>query len=169
MVYQMQTFDFFFGLLLGENLFRHSDNLSRTLQKKDISAAEAQVIARKTVVTLQGIRNDDSFNNFWERVNLLALKNDINDPILPRRRKHPGRFEDGEGPHAFDQTPKDMYRKIYFEALDLLIQCIGTRFNQPGYQAYCCLQKLLIKAGNQEDFSSELRGVIQIYGDDFNQ
>jgi len=31
---QMQTFDFFFGLVLGETLFRHSDNLSRTLQKK---------------------------------------------------------------------------------------------------------------------------------------
>ena len=28
---QMHTFEFFFGLLLGEMLFRHSDNLSRTL------------------------------------------------------------------------------------------------------------------------------------------
>ncbi len=35
--YQMQTFDSFFGLVLGENLFRHLDHLSRTLQKKDIS------------------------------------------------------------------------------------------------------------------------------------
>ena len=114
---QMQTFDFFFGLVLGEILFRHSDNLSRALQKKDFSAAEAQVIAGKTVVTLQSIRNDESFNNFWQKVNSLASKDDINDPILPRKRKRPGRFEEGQGPYAFDQTPKDMYRKIYFEAL----------------------------------------------------
>ena len=78
-------------------------------------------------------------------------------------------FEEGQGPYAFDQTPKDMYRKIYFEALDFLIQCIGTRFNQLGYQAYCCLQNLLIEAVNRKDFSSELREVIKIYGDDFDQ
>ena len=83
---QMQTFDFFFGLVLGETLFRPSDNLSRALQKKDFSAAEAQVIAGKTVVTLQSIRNDESFNNFWEKVNSLASKNDNDDPILPRKR-----------------------------------------------------------------------------------
>lgn len=69
---QMQTFDFFFGLVLGETLFCHSNNLSRALQKKDFSAAEGQVIAGKTVVTLQSIRNDESFNNFREKVNSVA-------------------------------------------------------------------------------------------------
>ena len=29
----MRTFDFFFGLVLGECLLHHTDNLSRTLQK----------------------------------------------------------------------------------------------------------------------------------------
>ncbi len=50
------------------------------MQKKDISAAEAQVIARKTMVTLQGISNDYSFSIFLETVNLLDL-NYINDLI----------------------------------------------------------------------------------------
>ena len=51
---QMQTYDFFFGLVLGETLFRHSE----LCKMKDFSAAEGQVIAGKTVVTLQSIRND---------------------------------------------------------------------------------------------------------------
>jgi len=80
---QMQSFDFFFGLILGETLFTHSDNLSRTLQNKDYAAAEAQVVAEKTVVTLKGIRNEDSFNSFWDKVNILASKHDISDPVLP--------------------------------------------------------------------------------------
>ena len=33
---QMQLFDFFFGLVLGESLLRNTDNLSRTLQKQNI-------------------------------------------------------------------------------------------------------------------------------------
>ena len=42
---QMQQFDFFFGVTLGELILRHTDNLSHTLQKADISAAEGQAIA----------------------------------------------------------------------------------------------------------------------------
>ena len=61
--------------------------MSRALQKKDFSAAEAQVIAGKTVVTLQSIRNDESFKNFWVKVNSLASKNDINDPIFATKKK----------------------------------------------------------------------------------
>ncbi len=62
-----------------------------------------------------------------------------------------------------------MYCRIYLEALDLLIQCIKTHFNQPGYQAYCCLQNLLMKAVSKKDYSSELSEVLHIYGDDFNE
>ena len=31
---QMATFDFYFGVCIGEMILRHSGNLSRTLQKK---------------------------------------------------------------------------------------------------------------------------------------
>ena len=39
---QMNTFDFFFGLHLGERLFSHTDNLSKTLQKTRMSAVSGQ-------------------------------------------------------------------------------------------------------------------------------
>ena len=45
----MKTFDYFFGLLLGEQLFSHTDNLSATLQSRKISAVESQKIAGQTV------------------------------------------------------------------------------------------------------------------------
>ena len=34
---QMEKFDFFFGVLLGQLILKHSDNLSRTLQKRYFS------------------------------------------------------------------------------------------------------------------------------------
>ena len=64
---QMQQFDFFFGVTLGELILRHTDNLSRTLQKADISAAEGQTIAGLTVKTLQSLRADSNFQFFWEK------------------------------------------------------------------------------------------------------
>ena len=39
---QMQQFDFFWGVTVGELILQHTDNLSRALQKADVSAAEGQ-------------------------------------------------------------------------------------------------------------------------------
>ena len=68
----MRTFDFLFGIMLGELLLRHSDNLSKTLQSPHMSAAEGQKIAAMTVKTL---RTDESFQAFWELVEKTARMN----------------------------------------------------------------------------------------------
>jgi len=41
----MINFDFYFGVYLGEMVLRHTDNLSKTLQKKELSAAEGQQVS----------------------------------------------------------------------------------------------------------------------------
>ena len=56
---QMKTFNFLFGSVLGEMVLRHTDNLSRTLQDKALSAAEGQQVADMVVRTLQTLRNVD--------------------------------------------------------------------------------------------------------------
>ena len=50
---QMTTFKFYFGASLVHLLLRHTDNLSRTLQHKDVSAADGQRVAKSVVATLQ--------------------------------------------------------------------------------------------------------------------
>ena len=49
----MKSFDFFFGVLLGELLLLHSDNLSKSLQSSTMSAAEGQKVAAMTIKALQ--------------------------------------------------------------------------------------------------------------------
>ena len=165
---QMKLFDFFFGLVLGECLIRHTDNLSRTLQKKNTSASEGQLTAEKTRKTLMGIRNDDNFDQFWEKVNKMICDVEVSDSILPRRRRIPRRYEDGNAPPTYDATPKDMYRRVYFEAIDLLVQAIQDRFDQAGYQVYCCMEALLLKAIRKESYSDELKRILDVYVDDLN-
>ncbi len=55
---QLDKFDFFFGVMLGEKLLRLADNLSRTLQHKDLSAAEG---AHLTCDALTEFRSDAQF------------------------------------------------------------------------------------------------------------
>ena len=55
---KMQTFSFFYGLQLVIIVLSHSDNLSFSLQGAEISAVDAQKIAKLSVTFLQGIRSD---------------------------------------------------------------------------------------------------------------
>ena len=64
----MNTFDFFFGLNLGQWLFSHTDNLSRTLQQTKMSALSGKRVACLTKDVLQKIRNDTSFRSFYDVV-----------------------------------------------------------------------------------------------------
>lgn len=80
---QMQSFDFLFGVSLGYEILRHTDNLSRTLQKKDLSAAEGQHITELSLTTLSEMRNEDSFDTFWESLNNKLDDLDVSEPRLP--------------------------------------------------------------------------------------
>ena len=63
---QLEKFEFLFGVMLGEKVLQQADNLSRTLQKKELSASEGYAAACLTCDTLLGMRNDDTFQKFWE-------------------------------------------------------------------------------------------------------
>ena len=63
---QMSQYNLLFGLILCERILKITDNLSRTLQKQSLSAAEAQYVATLTVKTLKDMRTDEALNmNGW--------------------------------------------------------------------------------------------------------
>ena len=129
----MHTFDFLFGVFLVELILRHSDNLSKTLQQKTLSAAEGQQIARLTVEVLQSLRDSERVSAFYSRVVQEQICFGVSDPSLPRKRRAPQCFEDGSSASYFHPTAEDHYRQIYFEAVDHVIQTICNRLDQPGY------------------------------------
>ena len=165
---QMKTFSYLFGIVLGDLILRHSDNLSRTLQKADISAAQGQEVTYMTVQALKSIRSETNYKLFWKKVTHLAEKLEVSEPVLPRRRKVPKRLDDGTAAHEYPSTAEDHFRQIYYEALDLIISCITERFDQPGYQIYHKVEDLILKAAKQQDYQHELDFIIGHYGDDFD-
>ena len=57
----MKTFVFFFGLCLGQRLYSLTDNLSKALQNKNLSAVSGHRLALLTRETLISMRNEESF------------------------------------------------------------------------------------------------------------
>ena len=54
----------------------------------------------------------------------------------------PGRFEVGTGTPLFPVTPEQVHRRIYFDALDLIVSSIEERFDQPSFEAYFIIESL---------------------------
>ena len=166
----MKSFDFYFGVSLGELLLKHSDNLSKTLQSSGMSAAEGQKIADITVRSLNSIRTDDNFSLFWKLIKQKSSNLNINEPVLPRRKKRPRRYEDGASEGKFPESLEDLYRCTYFEALDLLVCGIKQRFDQPGYKVYSNLEGVLVKAAKIDNYDHELQYyVVDFYKGDSNR
>ncbi|KAJ8040279.1 Zinc finger MYM-type protein 1 [Holothuria leucospilota] len=165
---QMQSFDYFFAVNLGEMIFRHTDNLSKTLQKSSMAAVDGQKNAELVRSVLQGMRTDQSFNAFFSVVKIKATEQDVNEPSLRRNRRAPRRLEIGTANPEFATSVEDKYRQIYFEAIDLCVATIKNRFDQPGFKAYMQMESLLIKCLGNEEYSEELPFLKGNYTEDIN-
>ena len=162
----MLSFEYLFGLVFGERILKHSDNLSKTLQNPLLTATEGQQVAELTCQTLERIRTTESFDLFWQNLMLLQTEKGVNAPTLPRKRKCPSQYEVGTSAGYYPGTAKEYYRQHYFECLDTIVNCIRDRFNQPGYRVLKNLENLLLKAVRNEDYTSELDFVLDFYKDD---
>ena len=133
-----KTFPYCFGIHLAAKILNNGDNLSKTLQATQLSAVDAQRIARNTISTLESIRSGQNFNLFYEKVKKFAHDHDVDEPSLPRKRKTrmtiENYFSTTESDHP--ETPEKEYRRKYFEAIDLLVSCIKNQFHQDGFKMY---------------------------------
>lgn len=93
---------------------------------------------------------------------------DVKEPQVPRKRKVPRRVEDGTAEAEFFTDCKQYYHQQFYEALDLIVNSIKDRFDQPGYKAYKNLEDLLLKAVKSEGYEDCFSFVTSLYGDDLN-
>ena len=90
----------------------------------------------------------------------------ITEPQVPRNKRAPGRFEVGTGTPLFPVTPVQVYRRIYFEALDLIVSSIEERFDEPSFKAYSNMETLLIGVLSSQDVSLLMDYMKENYADD---
>ena len=85
-----------------------------------MAAANGQRLENVTKETLTKIRTDQSFDHSHGHV---APKSEglLGERTLPRKRRTPARLEVGAGAPSYPQTAKDHFRRVYYEAIDLII------------------------------------------------
>ena len=106
------------------------------------------------------MREEASFHMFFEKVRASAEKLEVDDPKLPRKRKVPSRYEDGEAPAEFESTVEEHYRQIFYQTIDMVTNCIRERFQQKDYvETFQTMENLLLKALSEEDFGLDLQQI----------
>ena len=164
----MKTFDFLFGLILAERILKHTNNLSKTMQTSSMSAVEACSISQTCITVFNKIRTDLSFDKFWAFVEITRQSLHVSEPTLPRQRKRPRHYEDGDAEAYHPAEPKVYYRQIYYQAIDSVISTINDHFNKADYGMYAKLEQILLLAATIINYSAQLKEVVEFYKDDFN-
>ena len=143
---QPQLFNTLFGLKLSAMIFVPTEQLSCTLQGKDTTVQEAHNAALITEAFLRRQRTDDAFDLFYKTV--LSSSQDLTDgPVISRQCKLPCRLDDG-APSVQPATPADLYRRKYFEVLDVVCEEIKRRFDQKDLKVVADMESLLLDSAN---------------------
>ena len=98
-------------------MLRHTDNLSKTLQNTQMSAAEGQRLAAMTVATVKSTRNEEAFRLFWEKTLTESASLDIGQPTVPRKRKLPISQCTVSEVKQSETLAIHHYRSIYYETI----------------------------------------------------
>ena len=69
----------------------------------------------------------------------MATALDISEPAMPRKRKIPKRFETGTAEDESLAMVDQHHWKIYFEAFDLIFNCIKNHFDRKGFKVLSSL------------------------------
>ena len=172
----MEKFEFFFGIQFGYKLYALTDSLSKALQSQKMPAISGKKTADLTRKTVEGIRNDESFELFFQSV-VGKSKNHkfIEEPTLQRKRRQPNysilQYLDGSeanGKSYNSVSTQDYFRQIYFEALDYMVVALNERFNQPCFDAFATMEMLLLKAIAGDDVCDEINWMKLNYSNDVN-
>ena len=98
---------------------------------------------------------------------MLCKKINIDEPILSRQRRDPGRLDDGAPPHQFTSTA-DFYWPLYFEVFYTALQALDKRFKSDTLNCIARAESLLTNGIPHADNGSVLNEIISFYGNEIH-
>lgn len=162
------SFEFTICLCMSISVFEVSDRLSEALQSPHVSAGQGVKLTQVALGQLQNMRNDEFFDEVWQHSLDFAQQHGQEEPQQPRQPRAPRRFQDSD-PHVF-KTPKDMYRSVWFDALDNVISGLQDRVSSKAISVLSAIEDLLLSAwSNSEVPAKSLECVVNHFGDDLNE
>ena len=153
----MEKFSTFFSLKLSHFLFAASEQLSLSLQSKDISAQEAFKAASLTKSYYHRQRNDESFDKFY----LSVLQQSETRQNFPNSGKSQNVLMAVQKV-MFIRHLKSITDEFFFEVIDCISGEIINRFDQPSFTFIQSVEEILIDAANGNDLCSHYRKVTNV-------
>ena len=153
-----------------------TDNLSKALQQKKMSALRRKELADSTVQILANTRNEHDFNLLYKKLKASASEIEaISPPALPRKRRKPTysilHYVTGS-PEATaaanPENPYEHYKPVYYKALDSIANAIKDRFDQATFKLFTQAKHLFLKALNIQDVRDELKVLETHFKDDYD-
>ena len=145
--------------------------LSKTLQSAAMTVAAGANAAQKTCSSLEHYREDLEWQRLWQCCQDQARALRVDDPVVPRVRRPPRRFDEG-GPVVATLTPEQHLKALFTEFLDNILQTVRRRFDQPSVQFYCDIESTILGAANagleRDDLEQRLTSICQHYDDDLD-
>ena len=142
----MQTFQFLFSLRTAMLIYERTEMLSKTVPSATMTVGGAAAAADKTCQLLQHSREDEEWTNLRASVLSQGQALGISDPVVPRARRPPVRFDSGGA--AATMTPEQHFRRLFNDFLDNTLNTIRDRFQQPALQLYCIVEKTILCAAS---------------------
>ena len=98
--------------------------------------------------------SDQSFDHFYANVSRKS-EGQLGKPTLPRKRCTgcTARLEVGASAPIYPQTANDHFRRVYYEAIDLIVSAIY----QESFRSYVQMETLLVKAANGDDYEADFK------------
>ena len=78
------------------------------------------------------------------------------------KRSTSTRLEFVAGAPSYRQTAKDHFRRVYYEAIDLIVSALY----QESFSSYAQMENLLVKAANCDDYEAEFKFLEASYSED---
>ena len=115
-----------------------------------------------TLQTINSLRSESEFELFWQKTVQQAEVLEITQPSLPSKQKQPAKRLNENEASIYDEVPdiKTFYRRIYFDAIDTVTNCIKTRFSQPGYRTIRNIKQLILNVINGLEYQNQPEDVL---------
>ena len=152
-------FDCFYRVTILQLVLRDSGNLSKTLQESSLTFCQGKEIADLTLQTINSLQPKQ------------AEVLEVTQPSLPRKRKRPAKLLHENEASLYNGVSdlKTFYRRIYFDAVDTVSNCIKTRFSEPGYRTIRKIEQLILNVINGLEYQNQLEDVLSHYSEEINQ
>jgi hypothetical protein len=150
---QLEKGEVLLALLILDELLAPTESLSRSIQSSTATVSGIIESTKVIISHFNSLKSNENFRKHWKNMMTKIEKYGLDEPKLPRNRQPPKRFSLPNNPQF--SSAAEYLKDIYCKAIDLIVQEIQFRFDQPGIKQFKQIEDLIVQWKTLKDEDSE--------------